>query len=642
MSKKGDIVKCLKQTFRNWDTGGNGTISRESLESILGDLDPDLQKSEVRLLFDLAGLDEQGKIRYDDFIDFLSESSSTHLSEGSFPDSGFEALHRYVDSLLAACQGDGNSERTRCCIDCLNGLIEIFDTQKQVSACRGYQTVAVDKGVIGPLFGLVCKVACDEQCNKSLQVLARLAFHNDDVAGVIARHPDFHASVSSIMQSNTFPEKQAVLKLIQSVAASQTKTVSEAVPNLVSCLAPHLSDEPIVQIKSLTGALIEALVSCSFHCPSSVAVAMSWPTVAALGAEDSARPTWLPLDPFWILICGQLVANLLGATQEEVGEEKELRQLMTDRLSTGHFFEYLTMAVEASADNQEWPVGSGKFHSPIHLALTVRTLAKNGYRNTLVKLIPPLSLCIHDSSTDSSGVIVLESLRNLCDDAECLQCLIDLVHFRKGTLERLSNDSCKEAIELKSFIEMCEELLCGAKESFTSLSQSCKHAPSVTKITSIFVHFGALDRTITLPQLLEALRRVPVGPSASLKQQLAAKGKIKKIGFKDFYRFVYGTPTETGLWQLLMEGAAASLQSLEGPDQASSLANALALFERGANSKATCSTEILLKDIIPTSGLQAQGDSVQDDMNKLGAKDTISFPEFAAWFASFCMKVKKV
>mmetsp|Transcript_130022 Transcript_130022/g.277715 ORF Transcript_130022/g.277715 Transcript_130022/m.277715 type:complete len:296 (-) Transcript_130022:280-1167(-) len=58
-------------TFRLWDRNGDGMISDKELRLVLKDTVPHFKEDQVRVLVDVMDKDDDGKVDYDEFVDFL-------------------------------------------------------------------------------------------------------------------------------------------------------------------------------------------------------------------------------------------------------------------------------------------------------------------------------------------------------------------------------------------------------------------------------------------------------------------------------------------------------------------------------------------------------------------------------------------
>jgi len=76
--KRGDAdpeaTEKLKAVFRQWDTDGDGIISREELGRIMKELDPSFKQDELEVMFQACDANQDGVIDYSEFINWLFDS----------------------------------------------------------------------------------------------------------------------------------------------------------------------------------------------------------------------------------------------------------------------------------------------------------------------------------------------------------------------------------------------------------------------------------------------------------------------------------------------------------------------------------------------------------------------------------------
>merc|ERR1711972_611350 len=91
-----------------------------------------------------------------------------------------------------------------------------------------------------------------------------------------------------------------------------------------------------------------------------------------------------------------------------------------------------------------------------------------------------------------------------------------------------------------------------AETAFRESEHVLKHPPSVKSLALIFNAFSPMHEELSVDQLLEALKSVPVGPSRDVKASLNGD-KSAKFSFGTFAQRIYGSPTLLGWWPSLME-----------------------------------------------------------------------------------------
>mmetsp|Transcript_74093 Transcript_74093/g.176487 ORF Transcript_74093/g.176487 Transcript_74093/m.176487 type:complete len:388 (+) Transcript_74093:125-1288(+) len=89
-------------TFRDWDENGDGSISLEELQDVLGQLG--LSDDETKAIFETIDLNHDGSMNYAEFVSWLFGAAATQLPGGSEKKLwGSKALH---ECLQAAATGD--------------------------------------------------------------------------------------------------------------------------------------------------------------------------------------------------------------------------------------------------------------------------------------------------------------------------------------------------------------------------------------------------------------------------------------------------------------------------------------------------------------------------------------------------------
>lgn len=65
------VIDKVREDFQRLDTKGDGTMRREELSAVLLDLTPDLQEGELDLIWEVADVDKDGLVKYQEFVDWL-------------------------------------------------------------------------------------------------------------------------------------------------------------------------------------------------------------------------------------------------------------------------------------------------------------------------------------------------------------------------------------------------------------------------------------------------------------------------------------------------------------------------------------------------------------------------------------------
>eukprot|EP00930_Biecheleria_cincta_P060133 TRINITY_DN45819_c0_g1_i1.p1 TRINITY_DN45819_c0_g1~~TRINITY_DN45819_c0_g1_i1.p1 ORF type:complete len:308 (-),score=62.59 TRINITY_DN45819_c0_g1_i1:73-933(-) len=66
-----DEQDIIRATFRAFDDNGDGLISRKEIERVLLRVCPDMAQAQIAVLYALLDTNNDGKIEYDEFVDFL-------------------------------------------------------------------------------------------------------------------------------------------------------------------------------------------------------------------------------------------------------------------------------------------------------------------------------------------------------------------------------------------------------------------------------------------------------------------------------------------------------------------------------------------------------------------------------------------
>lgn len=555
------------------------------------------------------------------------------LPAGNLTDKGLDRVNVCIKELLALSPEDyhqpkASNQRTN-----LDDIAELLDHQRNPGAYRICQDAVLDGLAVSPLLGLALKCANDAVCNKSVEVLARLAFGNARGAEAIASDPGFLEVIGSLLQRSG-PLRLAVLQLAQAVMASSAPVLAPVASEVVDHVAPLLG-ETTFQVLPL--AALEVMISASFLCPERVALAVPASVLESMLAEDESRPAWLPADSQHVLVCGLLATNVILVSESVHDVGLGLSQRMSYHLGGGSFMETFACALEASAIKSEWPQGSGVFHSPGRLAHIVERLTRLGYHRRLVSAVPVLAQIVEVAPDKATTDAALVALRALSRDMECLKALLQLSDFRQSMLHVLCDSGEEvEAKELASYLITAEGVLESAQAILDEMNRFIPRAPGVHVLAELFSAFAPLDGELPAERLPEALRTVPIGPLAAVQASLSGGAPPRGFGFEDFTRHVYGTPTLLGWWPSLMENTAEAWEAAlaaPGPSgfERPSLAQLVGLFEQGAEGKSTLGAATLLEQTLPSLGISPGRAAVEEAFARIRGQERLSQEEFGRW-----------
>lgn len=163
------------------------------------------------------------------------------------------------------------------------------------------------------------------------------------------------------------------------------------------------------------------------------------------------------------------------------------------------------------------------------------------------------------------------------------------------------------------------------------------NAPSVPCLASLFSEVAPLDREAECEALIQAMLTIPVAPTATVRSSISS-GSQKSMGFQEFARRFYGTPTILGWWPSLMEDVAGSWEEAESRLELQSarlpnLAHVASLFENGAQGKSAIGAAVLLSDTLPALGLPVDGGAVEVAFATIRGTPSLEFDEFVRWLA---------
>jgi len=73
----------LKKKFRELDNNGDGMLDFDELSNLLKKGNPNMNRSEIRLLFDGVDKNHDGKVEFSEFVDYLySDHKSNRTAAG--------------------------------------------------------------------------------------------------------------------------------------------------------------------------------------------------------------------------------------------------------------------------------------------------------------------------------------------------------------------------------------------------------------------------------------------------------------------------------------------------------------------------------------------------------------------------------
>merc|ERR1712232_817062 len=78
-----DVMRTnvLRATFKVADKNGNGTLDREELSAMVRKMVPSLSGADVMLLFRQADVNNDGRIVYSEFLDWLHQKAPSTISD---------------------------------------------------------------------------------------------------------------------------------------------------------------------------------------------------------------------------------------------------------------------------------------------------------------------------------------------------------------------------------------------------------------------------------------------------------------------------------------------------------------------------------------------------------------------------------
>jgi hypothetical protein len=662
----GDLENKLVAAFEYFDFDKDGTINREDLTEICKRLEPSTWNAE-KVDGLLKGLDteETGYVNFAEFAVWvtsgaedgkrvltiyeaeLAKKPGERLADGDKTDAGMDVMRSNLSNVLTLKPEEyTHAKKALTKLSSLRTVVDLLDPTRNPCGFRICQSACVEHEAIGPLLGLAHRAQSDAVVNKSLEVLARTSFGNEEAAAAIADHEEFLPTLRTVLATAKQPEKLCMLQLVQAVAAaSAAPRIQQALPGILAEVVPLLAERSFMVLPMAT---FDVLVSASFAAPAAIVDTVSWTELADWFAEDleSGRPVWLDQENLTVLASGLLAANLLALpTPPSFGEsELQARDKVLRRLGTSGFLEFFALAMEAAVERREWPAHSGAFHSVSRLSSVTSVLASVGYRSHLVSLVEPLAKAVETSLDECSTRLALTALRNLVDDLACLEAFSTLIDFRSETLDMLHKTGDeKEATELLACVTAAEDAMAVAQAAFDDSVRNAhpKNPPSVKYLAELFNELSPMDGELTLDQMLQILPRVPVGPAKDVKLSLQGE-KTSKFSFASLANHVYGTPTLLGWWQSLMEDTSsmwndAKFQEVQPPP----MSELLSYYELGAKGGSGVTSERILQEVLPSWHLPVEGDLVEDLFCEIRGDTPLSFKDFAKWMCRYFQAVAK-
>jgi len=534
-----------------------------------------------------------------------------------------DQLQVALSNILELQPEDYAKTKVRTKLTWLDTAVELLSPMGNPASYKSCQDSALVRGIVPVLLGLVVQATSDGVRSKAAEVLARLSFDNRRAAETIALHQAFVPAVEVMLQG-PFPEQLGALQLSQAIAASSCPQVASVMPALLATVRPKLSD---MTFTTLPLATLEVLISASFH--DSIAVASSAPLswFASVVDEGGSRPSWLPLEPVQVLTCGMLAANLL---EIDLSADLESRELMAKHLSSGAFFDYVLLALEAAANRTAWPVDTGVYHSPNRLAKLMKKLSAQGQNHRLLQAIPHVVHLVESRIDDEVTRLALEALFSLSTDVQCLEELLASSTFRKHLEELRSEGQGQESTDLASRLDACEAILAVADETHQAAADMVANAPNVHALALLFSDYAQLDQDLP-PEHVEALvKRVPLGPMAAI-QASRSGGTKQAMSFDALAQRLYGSPTVLGWWPSLLQDTAAFWATRSEGSRLPDLVELVATFEAGTGGKSTISSQVILDELLPRLGLATEGTAVEVAFSELRGDVKLNLEVFAQW-----------
>jgi hypothetical protein len=651
----------LLAAFNHFDLNGDGTINWDDLSEICKRLDPETWTPlKVDALMGALDTDEKGSISYTAFASWLmgeddegkrvltifeaeiARMLGERLADGDETDAGMDKISSYFVNALDIKPHEYALPKAGTKLTWLQEISRLLDPNQNPGGFRICQSVALEQAAVGPLLGLARNAKHDGVVTQSLEILARTAFGNEVTAAAVATHVDLVPTIRTLITTAKQPTKLATLQLVQAIVASSADSNAiEMIPKLLAEVIPLLADKTFTVLPLAT---FDIVVSASFSAPSAILQCIPGTELTSWFAsnEEGGRPVWLDHDHLTVLACGLLATNVLGANAACCETDVDLHQNLQEQLRSGSFLEFFSFAVEAAVERREWPMHTGAYHSVGRLANAAFTLANFGIRQQLINIVEPLAKAVEVHHDQRITRLILQVLRNLAEDLSCLEKLLSLTDFRVETLEVLhkAGDE-KEATELISCMVDAENTMSAAESAFRESEHLLKNPPSVKSLAVIFNRFSPMHEELSVDQLLQALRAVPVGPSRDVRASLN-RDKSAKFSFGAFAQRIYGTPTLLGWWPSLMEHTDEMwnhpmFQELSLPP----LADLLSYFELGAKGAPGLDGETIMNEVLPAWKLPIEGELVEDLFAEIRGDELLNFRQFGTWMCRYFKALDK-
>lgn len=555
------------------------------------------------------------------------------LPDGSDSDSKVDFARSHVNKLRQLWEKLSNPVQAKSAETYITDLSGFVDPMANPAGYRLCQDEATQAGALDVLLCIVRDGQQDSLRTKSLECLARLCFGNAGTADMLASSPDFLPALANATRLGAVPpETLSALQLAQAIAASSGDSARAAVPRLIAEALPFLSDND--KFEQLSQATLDLLVSCSFSSPAEVRAALGWEQLAGLLADDESRPSWLPLGPLEVLICGFLAINWVSAS-DWAGEPHASE--VCQNLQAGSFLDHFVECLQSAVKRCAWPENSSAFHSPQRLAEVARKIAGLGFRRQLMPALGSLVEIVEISAGDDAQNTALLALRDICADAHCLQSMLALEDFRRGTLEALHRTGqAPAATDLIAYLEFVENAFMAGQSAKDQQQADCPNAPTVLQLAELFGNSAPLDGKMLLSHLPQICAQVPLAPLATVQTSLGTYSD-DGLSLQSFLERVYGTPTILGWWPSLMEDAAQA--AARSPLLPGGLSRAAAVFEEAAEGRATVTIQAIHDLVLPALGVQTESIAVEIKFSELNGSAPLSFVAFVRWLSELFLDI---
>eukprot|EP00929_Paragymnodinium_shiwhaense_P109686 TRINITY_DN7616_c0_g1_i3.p1 TRINITY_DN7616_c0_g1~~TRINITY_DN7616_c0_g1_i3.p1 ORF type:complete len:545 (+),score=89.91 TRINITY_DN7616_c0_g1_i3:461-2095(+) len=534
--------------------------------------------------------------------------------------------------------------------DFLSSIAEFLDYRKNPSSYQMCQAAVLDFGenceAIFFILELSYHAPSDQVRTAAFAVLCLTMFDSWRAAQAVALSPNLVAAVAGGLAHEMPHVRIAAIQLAHAVSAASGREVHNIIPQLVATMQVALSGQPF---DAITVAALDMLVSASFHCADVVAKTATWQFILAAVREDEGRHAWLPVEPLKVFSCGMLAINVLAGSQPEVDESEEtalVQQEMGQLLAAGHFFSYLTAALEAAVERREWPISSAAFHSPCRLARLCQAIAQQWLAlDSMPATLPLLARAVETCYPAGQADAVAESLTALLSlaraDVGCLETLLGLQDFTSGLLHELTQNGDEHAGALSDYLQACSAELAHARSTRDVCLTYCQHAPALDHLSRCYARHACLNETITQEVARQVMASVPVGPAGSL--DFSNQGDT--LTFTQLADQLYGTPELLGFWPSLMEDIASARADAIAANEALNLPELDALVAAYENaSEGSVTTGIapdrLLTFVLPAFGLPVEDNAaVEEAFDEVKFEGPMLFKPMVNWIIALCIKL---